>query len=282
MKVGIKMEGLEKVQKQLAALSGPQIKQAMAKALNDTAYKVRKSMQDEMREQFDRPTPYMLKSVHVKEATPENLEAEILPTYFGGKGVDPQKIIKTEESGGRRADKRSEVALRRVGILPPGYQTAIPKTPFPGSDDGRGNLKGSFIVRLISYFQAFGEQGYRSNMTARAKKKLADRAKYSSLWNKQTYESARGVEFFVAKQADMPGVHDAKNKTMHLQPGIWAKSGLHGSTGIYRIWPVLIFVKMPNYRPRFVLARIKQRADVDNYLQKRIRRHIYNQFEALK
>ena len=45
---------------------------------------------------------------------------------MGGKGIDPQQILRAQEVGGRRHDKRSEKALRRVGILPNGYQTAIP------------------------------------------------------------------------------------------------------------------------------------------------------------
>jgi hypothetical protein len=66
--------------------------------------------------------------------------------------VDPQKVPDRAGAGVRaRRDKRSEVLLRRVGLLPGGYQsTVIPKNPFPGSFDQYGNLKGSFLVQLIS------------------------------------------------------------------------------------------------------------------------------------
>lgn len=110
--------------------------------------------------------------MYVRKATPERLSVEIEPTYFGGKGVDPQKILQAQEFGGARRDKRSEAALRRIGILPSGYQTAIPETPYPGSDDGRGNIRGGFLVKLLSYFQAMGEQGYKANMTDRRKARL--------------------------------------------------------------------------------------------------------------
>ena len=30
-----------------------------------------------------------------------------------------------------------------------------------------GSALGAFLVQLISYFQAFGEQGYRANMTGK-------------------------------------------------------------------------------------------------------------------
>ena len=104
-------------------------------------------------------------------AKPDKLSVTIEPAYMGGKGIDPQKILNAQAWGGRRHDKRSEVALRRAGILPTGYQTAIPDDarggPYPGSDDGRGNLRGAFLVQLISYFRAFGEQGYKANMSAK-------------------------------------------------------------------------------------------------------------------
>lgn len=76
--------------------------------------------------------PYILKSVYVRKATPERLSVEIEPTYFGGKGVDPQKILQAQEFGGARRDKRSEAALRRIGILPSGYQDGDPGNTLPG------------------------------------------------------------------------------------------------------------------------------------------------------
>lgn len=159
------------VLKQLHGLTGQQAARAYAKALNDVGFEIRRAMQDEMRVVFDRPTSYIIRSPRVRMAKPDRLSVTIEPAYMGGKGVDPQKILNAQAWGGRRTDKRSEVALRRAGILPVGYQTAIPDDarggPYPGSDDGRGNLRGAFLVQLISYFQAFGEQGYKANMSAR-------------------------------------------------------------------------------------------------------------------
>ena len=57
-------------------------------------------------------------------ATAAKLSVTIEPTYMGGKGIDPQKILDAQTWGGRRRDKRSEVALKRAGILSAGYQTA--------------------------------------------------------------------------------------------------------------------------------------------------------------
>ena len=60
---------------------------------------------------------------------------------MGGKGIEPEKILQAEIFGGSRRPKRSEVALRRVGILPDGY-FLVPGQACPL--DQYGNVKGSF------------------------------------------------------------------------------------------------------------------------------------------
>lgn len=243
-------DGLASVHRQLAKLSGAEVKKAYAAALNDGGHHVRRAWQREMREQFDRPSDYILRSVQFRPATPERLSINVEPTYYGGKGVDPQKILQAQEFGGGRRDKRSEAALRRTGILPSGYQTAIPGTPFPGSDDGRGNLRGGFLVQLLSYFQAMGEQGYRANMTDKRKARLHKGTK-----------AREGVRYFVAYGPLRSG------PSSHLAPGIWAATGRDG----FIVRPVLMFVRDGSYEPRINRQRVADRADLDNYIARRIR-----------
>ena len=254
MKVDLQMSGLEKVRTHIETLSSRQLEEAAAKALNDVAFQVRRAMQDEMRAVFDRPTPYVLSSVLVRPATPENLQAAIVPTYGGGKGIDPQRILEAQAEGGPRRNKRSESALRRIGLLPAGYQTAIPDDPLPGSDDGRGNLKGSFVVRLLSYLGAMGEQGYRANMTARRRAKIEQRGVGA-----EGYRQIGGVAFFVA----VPG----REATRHLAPGVWAKSGTHGAV----IRPVLLFVRAGTYQRRLDMKRVAERGNPPGRLEARMR-----------
>jgi hypothetical protein len=265
----IQITGLERVQRQLSSLTGAQMNNAIANAINDVAFqKVRPAMQNEMKAVFDRVTPYMVNSVSVyRKATANRLEAVIAPYYMGGKGIDPEKVLAAEVMGGTRHDKRSEKAFRSVGMLPAGYQTSIPSTPFPGSDDGRGNLKGSFLVQLISYFQGFGEMGYRANMKAKRKSKLANVGVTES-----GYKTINGVSYFVSP-AGMKGVFDSKNRASHLAPGIWARQGIHGSN----IKPVLMFVKTPLYTPRFSLKRIVDASGVAEAMSTKIRYRIRNE-----
>lgn len=268
----LKMTGLESVQAQLQRLSGPALREAQAKALNDTAAMVRREMVKELTSAFDRPTPFIARSPKYVQATPDNLSVRILPTLdarnlpgTGGKvGVDPQHVLQAQEHGGRRADKKSEAALRRAGILPQGYQTAIPREPYPGSHDGRGNIRGAFMQQLLSYMQAYSEVGFKANMSAKRKAKLADRTTYSSLATKKTRQMIRGVVYFVSYGRLRNG------PDRHLAPGIWAKSGTHGVD----VRPVLLFVKMPSYSPRISMQAIAERAGVEDHLAKRLRSRI--------
>ena len=256
--------------RQIHGLTGPQAAKAYANALNDVAFKVRNAMQEEMRAVFDRPTDYILRSPKFVKATPGNLSVYIAPTNgradrlpsTGGKsGIDPQRILDAQTWGGRRADKRSEVALKRAGVLPAGYQIVIPSTPYAGTDDGKGNLKGSFLVQLISYLQASSEQGYRANMTDKRKAAVHK-------GNKRT----TGRRYFVALGKLRSGSRttakgDFDVRTSHLPPGIWAASG----TGGVDVRPVVLFIKAGRYQPRFDMDKVANRADASAYLERRIR-----------
>jgi hypothetical protein len=221
---------------------GKQARYAAMKALNETAKDVQAGIKTEIRHVFDRPTSYIVNSIRITAwAKRDKLEAVIEPKYMGGKGVEPTKVLQAEIVGGPRRLKKSEVALRRVGILPPGYVT-VPGEAAPL--DGFGNIKGSFIVQLLSYFQAFGEQGYKANMTDRRKAQLAKRGV-----NANGYRKIGGVEYFVSYGKLRGG------QTSHLHPGIWARSGTHGAV----VKPILMFVRQANYKPRLDVFGVSRR-----------------------
>lgn len=220
-----------------------QVPFAASRAINATAVQVQQALRDELPRVFDRPTPYIRNSIRITRwANKAQLYADIEPAYLGGKGVDPQNVLRAEVFGGARRLKRSEVALQRAGILPAGYMTAPGKAcPL----DQFGNVRGSFIVQLLSYFQAFGEQGYRANMTDKRKKQLAKGGRRSA----RGFKQIAGVEYFVSYGRLRGG------KGAWLAPGIWSRSGIHGST----IKPILMFVRAANYRPRFDFMGLAER-----------------------
>lgn len=251
----------------LGKLAGGELRKAYALALNDTGFMVRGKQVAALNGSFDRVTPFVGRSPKVFKATPEKLSVSIAPTLHtdrgafvrGGKvGVDPQDVLQAQEFGGRRRDKRSEVILRRAGILPSGMQTAIPKTPYPGSDDGRGNLRGPFLVQLISYLQAFGEQGYRANMTDKRRARLRNQQGIGSIAAKKVYKTTLGRRYFVSY---------GRVRSQHLPPGIWAASGTHDVD----VKPVVMFVRSGTYRPRIDMDRVARDAGVQEYLDKRVR-----------
>jgi hypothetical protein len=216
---------------------GKQARYATSVAMNQTMKDAQTAIKAALPRVFDRPTPYIVNSIRITTwAKPGALTAVLEPAYLGGKGVDPQKVLAAEIFGGTRRLKRSEVALQRVGILPPGYVT-VPGSACPL--DEYGNVKGSFIVQLLSYFAAFGEQGYRANMTDKRKAKLAKRGVTAS-----GYRIIGGVEYFVSYGKLRGG------RAGHLHPGIWSRSGIHGAT----IKPILMFVPGSHYKPRFDLV----------------------------
>lgn len=256
MELTLKFDGDQALAQKLRQLSGPQIRKAHADALNTVAFHIRKDMQAEIKSVFDRPTPFIVKAPKVFMATPDKPSATIAPTMHtnnewtrGGKvGVDPQQVLQAQEWGDTRRDKRSEVVLRRSGLLQPGYQTAIPKIPYPGSDDGRGNLRGAFLQRILSYFQAFGEQGFKANMKQKAKDRFEGARKYTNIKTRKEH-TVRDQRFFV--------VHPGREKTSHLAPGIWAARGTHGVD----VRPVLMFVSAASYTPRISMDRVSNLRD---------------------
>jgi len=239
---------------------------AIMVALNGTLFAIRDKVIELMRRVFDRPTPYVLRSVLVRPATRDNLQGEVYIDFFGsGKGVAPEKILLAEVFGGPRRNKRAEVALQRAGLMLPGT-AMVPAAGAP--QDAYGNVPGPFIVRLLAYFQAFGEQGYRANMTARNRAKLSGRgrwvngrfvpassAAYDAAAGAKAYRQG-GVEYFVSHgPGERTGKGSWKNGgTQRLPAGIWQRKGLHGED----IKPVFLFVRMPGYAARlryFELAR---------------------------
>ena len=274
MKLDLQIFGSDKVKQALERLTGDRLRREMAVGLNTgaNAYLV-PAMKRELETRLDRVTPFVFKSVRlVERATPDRLTVSVGPSYLsalgskGGKtGVDPQQVLQAQEFGGQRRDKRSEIALMRAGILPRGMQTAIPATPFPGSDDGHGNLRGPFLVQLIAYFQAFGEQGYKSNMKDKTKRAL-ERGSKRSIGRRYfvSYGRMRGGARLTRR-----GEYDAR--ASNLAPGIWA---VVGSTGA-DVRPVLMFVRKGGYKPRIDMSLSTQKAEIERQFGALIRARIY-------
>lgn len=234
---------------------------AAAWALNGAAFKAREDWRQEMARVFDRPKPYILNSIYVtRRATPASLIAEVLPRYAGGKGVDPAKVLQAEVMGGPRRPKRFEIALQRKGLLPSGFGAVPAKwlVTDPSIGDGHGGVRGSFIVRLLSYFEAFGEVGYRANANDKSRRRRAKRGK-----SERGFSTIRGVEYFISRgRGEFSGRGAWRNgQQQRLPAGIWQRSGIHGVD----IKPVFLFVPLPRYRVRLDLTALRRRAREEHF-----------------
>jgi hypothetical protein len=272
MRLDVRLLGLDRVKDRLSALSGAEFNRAVVGALNDEAYALRSEMQEHMRKTFDRVTPYIENSPRYEKATLERMEVLIWPKTNRVRDIDAQKILQAQEYGGRRADKRFEVALRRVGVLPTGYQAVLPRSPFPGSDDGYGNISGPFIQHLLAYFQARRVAEKNPNMTNDTIKKVHATGNHRRKKGMQGPLMGGRRYFVVAKGQKLKGVLRTTHKEIDLQPGIWADvSG--------RVVPVLLFTKTGYYKPLLNIGSLRKEQEQINNLGKRLRARIHSIYE---
>lgn len=208
--------------RQLADIKDKQLPFATSLAINNTAKKVREREQHEIRDVFDRPTPFIQNSIFIKPSNKLNLTAKVGVKDNGfGKGIPAIKPLEAEIVGGERRLKRYEVALRSIGVLPEGYFTV----PGDGAEiDGYGNMKAGQIRQLLSYFRANSDVGSISNSTDATRAKLARGTKKKA-----------GVSYFVGKPGDAP-------------LGIWRRSEMGLFSGPSKpLMPILIFVQSARY-----------------------------------
>jgi len=209
---------------------------ATAIALTKTAVKVREALYAEMRQVFDRPTPYTLNSLYLKPATPARLQARVWLKDDTFKGTPATKYLDPQIRGGDRNLKRFERALRAIGALPPGWFAV------PGSGavlDAFGNMDRGQLVRVLSYLRAFGEQGYKANMTATSRKRFTKRTRLS---------------YFVGR----PGKGGNK-----FPLGVWERIDFGQAGGAVR--PVLIFVQRVSYTPLLKFFEVGNRVASDTF-----------------
>lgn len=232
MYISIKIEGLDTVRRTLNDLEKKQLPYATALALTRTAQDVKKDLEAEIARVFDRPTPYTLNSLYVKPATKATLMAMVYLREFAGKGTPATKYMSPNIFGQDRNVKRFERALQRIGVLPAGQYVA----PGEGADvDAWGNLSRGQIVQVLSYFQAFGEQGYKANMSTAGKERLLRGSRR---------KGTMGFSYFVARQGG------------HLKPGIYKRVGFSKGSAIK---PIMMFVRKPAYRSIFRFYEIAQK-----------------------
>jgi len=229
--IQVKIHGLENLKIKLAA-APRQIAYATARALTKTAQAVQEKQKREMRDVFDRPTPYTLDSTYIKPATKQKLMAKVGLKDFSGKGIPAVKFLQAQVRGGSRRMKKFERALQSVGAMPQGFRAV------PGSAaqlDQYGNMKPSQIVQILSWFKTFpGYQiGYLANMSDKRRASLQKGSK-----------KRQGFAYFAGRPGN------------RLPDGIWQRFTFASGSAIK---PVLIFVRNANYQAIYDFYYVAQK-----------------------
>ena len=221
--INVDTSGIDRLVKQLQA-QAREIPKATSLALNRVAEIAKQDEIREMRDVFDRPTAYTLGAVKVDRSTARTLTAVVKLKDDATKAIPAAKFLLAQIRGGFRRLKRFERALQSVGAMPPGM-VAVPARD---QLDGNGNMNRGTIIKILSYFKAFPEQGYRANITEARKQKLAKGTK-----------TKHGSAYFVGRPADGK-----------LPFGIWERmTSVHvGGSGIR---PIVLFVDSAIYEPIF-------------------------------
>lgn len=251
----LKTTGLREARTMLGDLKS-RLPKAAADSLNAAAFDVRRALRQKARDVFDRPTPYITdRTLQVDRATPQTLAATVGWRYIGGKGTDPELVLRHHIEGGRRPLKRFEKALQRVGILPRGM-VAVPSYGAPR--DAFGNVPSRFIVQLLSYLGAFSEVGFKANKTDQQRARMARRGR-----TERGFVTIEGIEYFVSRGiGEFTGRRSWQNgRQQHLPAGIWSRKGIHGSD----IQPVFMFVPAATYAARLPARRIAIETGVESF-----------------
>ena len=221
-------------------------------ALNDSANLVKGEIVKDFGYGFDRPTLWTMRAPVAQYAKGDDLNAAVSingasvngRTFTNKQGRAQINTLRPHFEGGSRETKAFERAFQRVGLMPRGW-FAVPGAcaTSVGAMDNYGNIKASFINQMISYFCAFGEQGYRANMTDKRKAKLA------KIGSGDGFRKIGGVVYFISRGRGFFFGNGTwqHGRSQHLTPGIWAKTGIHGCD----IKPVIVFVSSAHYRQRF-------------------------------
>lgn len=220
--------------------SEKQVSFANMRALNAAAFKAQQVTIGEIGRVFDKPTPWVQRSVRYIKARRDRLVAQVDFDFWGNKqGVTVSDVLKAEIYGGLRKLKRHEQALSRVGILPAGMAIV------PGEAakiDAYGNMSAGQINQIVSWFRAFGEQGYAANMLQKGRARLARGSKS---------KGTQGFAYFCLKK-----------QVGKLLPGIYQRFSFSIGSAVK---PVMIFVRIPQYRKRLDFYGVADRAAVSEF-----------------
>lgn len=256
IKVGVQIRGLDATLAHLAGMS-KQVRYATAVALTKTAKQAQAMTAQEMRRNFDRPTPTVLKSIYVKPATKANLEAMIYvkDRPLGGKNnLSMAEILRHQYTGGTRIAKNFENLMRANRYMASGEFIV------PGAGarlNAYGNISPGQYVQVLSQI-GLRRAGFDSTPTGSKRSRRNIKKAGEIFWSygpgsypaKAFTGSMKKIDWSTGKYL---------GKTQHLPKGAWMRT----AGGVI---PVMLVIKAaPRYRRRIVLEDIARRAVAQHF-----------------
>lgn len=214
------------VKRYLSDLERNQLPFATAAALTRTAKRVQNELLEEMKREFDRPTPWTLRSTFIAPATKRKLEATVglKDRPYPGNRLSSAQILAHQFAGGGRHVKGVEMWLRRAGYL--GANEFV--TPGQGARlDRYGNMSRGQVQQILSQLKAGLDPAAHASQSTRSKRNV--RRAGAIFWSR------------------------GEGRTAHLPRGAWQRHGLH------LVKPLLIAVASPSYTRRINLRAIGEK-----------------------
>ncbi len=212
---------------------------AIASALTKVATQARKEVKTQIPRIFDRPTPWIKDSVRYEITHKGEQQAKIFISDDPNKsGRSPAMTLQPQIVGGVRGMKPFERQLQRLGLR--ADQIVVPAAGC--KLDQYGNMARGFLVQILAYLAAFGEEGYKANMTAQGRGKLETRLGKAAGGAQVQYFVSRGKGQWQGGGAWRQG------RSQHLPAGIWQRTRFARGSAVK---PVLLFVRRAQYRARF-------------------------------
>jgi hypothetical protein len=264
MKLSVNVSGLAGLQQAVEQMSARRLSAALATGLTRTAVEVKAVLADHLARDLDRPTPYTLRSLYMRPARADQLQAEVyIKDDLAGSGTPATKYLLPQIEGGARHVKRFERALQAAGVMPAGWHAV------PGAAarlDSYGNVSKGQIAQILSQVGTELTAGYNRTLPRGTDK--ASRTK-----QRRAYGRAGGQFVAIREQRGRlkPGIYIAEARDFG------AKLGL-GRTGKLR--PVFLFVRSTQYRPRFDFWGVAQRT-ADQRLRPNIERAVSEQLARM-
>ena len=197
--------------------------------LNQLARTSKKEIDKQLQGKLDRPTRFTLRAIQAVNSTSKTMTSTVkVKDKRRANGKSETDILKHLFAGGGRSGKGAEGALRALGVLPSGM-FIVPGKFAPL--DSFGNIKRSFIRKLIEYFKSFRPKGNNTSTLAPGvwMRKFDRREKKS----RKKQGKSGSFEFFVVhKQIDAATSKRSGSKRQAPEP-------------------ILLFVDRPRYRKYF-------------------------------